>query len=161
QRFHPLFQLPHAGATPRPPSVALTLQPPRKRAPQRRIEQDRGDGNHQGHEQHDDQDPHERILRSARPARHLLLQRVHQAGSVASVATVSGGSSCRTRRASSSPGLPSNAARSIPWRSISFSTRPSTITPDQRGTGGWRVTPSASYSGTASWRYWSSAGPAA
>src|SRR5213592_4979184 len=35
QRFHPLLQLAHAGATPRPPSVALTLQPPRKRAPQR------------------------------------------------------------------------------------------------------------------------------
>src|SRR5205814_1946111 len=39
--------------------------------------------------------------------------------------------------------------------------RPSTITPDQRGTAGWRVTPSAPYSGAASWRYFSSAGPAA
>ena len=46
---------------------------------------------------------------------------------------------------------------------MSFSTRASTITPDQRGTGVWRSIPpsSASYSGAASARYPSSAGPAA
>src|SRR5213078_3858346 len=102
QRFHALLQLPHARPppppppppaspppharpppTPRPPAVSLSLQPPRNRAPERRIEQDRGDGNHQGHEEHDNEDPHEGILRSARPARHLLLQRVDEAGPVA------------------------------------------------------------------------------
>src|SRR5439155_5909271 len=83
QRLHALLQLPHPFPTPCPPSVSLTLQPPRDGAPERRIEQDRGDGNHQGHEQHDDQDPHGGILRSARPARHLLLHRVDEAGPVA------------------------------------------------------------------------------
>src|SRR2546422_4261599 len=42
---------------------------------------------------------------------------------------------------------------------LPISTRPSTITPDQRGTGAWGATPSTWYNGAASGRYLSSAGP--
>src|SRR5439155_10133505 len=73
----------------------------------------------------------------------------------------SGGSASRTKRASSSPGFPSNASSPSPCRCSSLSTRLSTITPDQRGTGIWPATPSAAYNGAASGKYLSSAGPAA
>src|SRR5438128_7574889 len=64
QRFHALLQLPHARPPPTTPtpSVSLRLQPPPNRAPDRRIEQERGGGNHQGQAESHNEHPPEGIL---------------------------------------------------------------------------------------------------